>query len=240
MVHQRVSTQSGHYGDHQPLLCAPCCSCCPFLSSAGCRRRPARAAVGHLQRPTAELPVAASQASSVSSSPSATISPSADSVSLPTPVAVQCQAGGPPSPPYYWHTSSPEELAPSASFPSAAASAAAPAPAPAHHSTAPSGRSSSPPPSALHDAASHVNLVGCSACEAPRHDDSDHVAFTLTAAGGRSLLLSHRETACVVAIMEVISRCSAPITASAAPSPEIQDADANQRRQLFDQQQNFK
>ena len=164
-----------------------------------------------------------------------TISPSADSVSLPTPVAVQCQAGGPPSPPYYWHTSSPEELAPSASFPSAAASAAAPAPAPAHHSTAPSGRSSSPPPSALHDAASHVNLVGCSACEAPRHDDSDHVAFTLTAAGGRSLLLSHRETACVVAIMEVISRCSAPITASAAPSPEIQDADANQRRQLFDQ-----
>ena len=133
-----------------------------------------------------------------------------------------------------------KKLAPSASFPSAAASAAAPAPAPAHHSTAPSGRSSSPPPSALHDAASHVNLVGCSACEASRHDDSDHVAFTLTAAGGRSLLLSHRETACVVAIMEVISRCSAPITASAAPSPEIQDADANQRRQLFDQQQNFK
>ena len=73
MVHQRVSTQSGHHGDYQPLLCAPCCSCCPFLSSARRRRRPAWAAVGHLQRPTAELPVAASQASSSSSSPSATI-----------------------------------------------------------------------------------------------------------------------------------------------------------------------
>ena len=92
-----------------------------------------------------------------------------------------------------------------------------------------------------HDASDEhiVNLVGCSACEAPQHDDSDHVAFMLTAAGGRSLLFSHRETACVVAIMGVISRCSAPLTASAAHSPEIQDADANQRRQLFDQQQNF-
>ena len=36
------------------------CSCCPVLSSARHRRRPARDAAGHLQRPTAELPVAAS------------------------------------------------------------------------------------------------------------------------------------------------------------------------------------
>jgi hypothetical protein len=87
-----------------------------------------------------------------------------------------------------------------------------------------------------HDASDEhvVNLVGCSACLAPQHDDSDHSAFTLTASGGLSLLLSHRETACAVAIMEVISRCSAPPTASAAPSSsQNQGADADERRNLL-------
>jgi hypothetical protein len=51
-----------------------------------------------------------------------------------------------------------ENLAPSASLPSAAAPAAAPAPASAPHSTASPGRSSPPPPVALHDAASHSEV----------------------------------------------------------------------------------
>ena len=89
-----------------------------------------------------------------------------------------------------------------------------------------------------HDASDEhiVNLAGCSACEAPQHDDSDHCAFTITAVGGRSLLLSHRETACVVAIMETISRCSAPLAAAAAAAtpPALQhSSDEDQRRLLL-------
>ena len=96
-----------------------------------------------------------------------------------------------------------------------------------------------------HDASDEhiVNLVGCSACEAPQHDDSDHVSFRLTPAVGRALLLSHRETACVVAIMEVIRRCSEPSAAAVAPSSYQQGAGDDERRQLLgtskDQQQNF-
>ena len=88
-----------------------------------------------------------------------------------------------------------------------------------------------------HHDASHkhvVNLAGCSVCEAPQHDDSDHCAFTLTALGGRSLLLSHRETACVVAIMETISRCSAPLAAAdAALLGQQHSSDEDQRRLLL-------
>jgi hypothetical protein len=89
-----------------------------------------------------------------------------------------------------------------------------------------------------HDASDEhiINLAGCSTCEAPQHDDSDHCAFTITAVGGRSLLLAHRETACVVAIMETISRCSAPLAAAstaATPSALQHSSDEDKRMLLL-------
>ena len=46
------------------------------------------------------------------------------------------------------------------------------------------------------------------------------------------MLLSHRETACVVAIMETISRCSAPLAAAGAVPPALQQSrDEEERRQ---------
>ncbi len=87
-----------------------------------------------------------------------------------------------------------------------------------------------------HDASDQhiIDLIDCSACEAPRHDDYDHCAFTLTASSGRSLLLSHRETACVAAIIETIKRCSAPLAAAASALSGLkQSRDEEQHRQLL-------
>jgi hypothetical protein len=79
-----------------------------------------------------------------------------------------------------------------------------------------------------------IDLVDCSACEEPQACDYDRCAFKLTSSCGQSLLLSHRETACVVAIIETINRCSAPLAAAAsAPSGLKQSRDEEQRGQLF-------